>query len=515
MTMMSRLSKERAKLVLATCLGTVGILAALLPEGSLPYLMSTSPASRQRKLSLARSKARLSWETANAGREIKYLAFGTSVTWGAGLVGDRFTNTYPKILSPNAKNLGLRAAGPYYPAMCLQSLVTFDDQCQIDDHSEDDDDCNETIYDVIMLEYVRRASDEDGASLRKLASRLTSRYPDALLLFISDWHPRLIHTTIGGGPRPTAKEIREGGKKWRPAKDVIVKDWNRKMNKNLPLDSQEFKDTFLRSVDSGIEWNWNEVKAQNEDIIDIVAKEFGGYVVNLPRPEEAADFVDYISYFAEDFHHLSDDGHAAVAEEVLELIDEVGIVQNPRLGPWTVEEDGSGAGTDSCVNWFETGFSPLSVSGNNITMQEFSSLKFGLNFPNGGSIVVHNPFDAAMSLHLSYMTTGPPPSIYPPTEVTITPIRTPPELLSPSEGNKFAQQVKEAQIELAATTRQTDSPPTIIDPTSWGEAPVHPAQTSYVGVVMPGDNAVSLRPLEKRDLPFRLISTAINPWREL
>ena len=101
--MSSRLSKERAKLVLATCLGTVGILAALLPEGSLPYLTSRGPESHQRKLSLIAQKAR---------REINYLAFGTSVTWGAGLVGDRFTNTYPKILSPNAKNLGMRAAGP-------------------------------------------------------------------------------------------------------------------------------------------------------------------------------------------------------------------------------------------------------------------------------------------------------------------------------------------------------------------------------------------------------------------
>ena len=409
----------------------------------------------------------------------------------------------------------MRAAGPYYPAMCLQSLVTTDDQCQIDGHSEDDEDCNETIYDVILLEYVRRATDEDGASLRKLASRLTSRYPDALLLFISDWHPRLIYTTVGGGPRPTAKEIREGAKKWRPERHVVVKDWNDKVNKKLPLDSQEFKDTFLRSVDRGYEWNWNKIKAVNEDIIDIVAEEFGGYVVNLPRPEEAADFVDYIPYFAKDFHHLSDEGHAAVAEEVLELIDELGIVQNPRLGPWTVEEDGSGAGTDSCVNWFETGFSPLSVSGNNITMQEFGDLKFGLNFPNGGSIVVHNPFNVPMSLHLSYMTTGPPPSIYPPTEVTITPVDTPPELLSPSEGNQFAQQVKEAQIEQAATTQQTDFSPTIIDPTSWGEVPIHVVQTSYVGTVMPGDNAVFLRPLEKRDLPFRLISTAINPWPEL
>ena len=511
--MSSRLSKQRAKLVLATCLGTVGILAALLPEGSLPYLTSRGPESQQRKLSLVAGKARQSWETANAGREINYLAFGTSVTWGAGLVGDRFTNTYPKILSPNAKNLGMRAAGPYYPAMCVQSLVTADDQCQIDE--DENEYCDETIYDVILLEYVRRANDEEGASLRKLASRLATRYPDALLLFVSDWHPRLIHTSIGGGPRPTAKQIRQEGKKWRPAQDIIVKDWNRKVNKNLPLDSEEFKETFLRSVEKGIEWNWNEVKAKNEDIVDVLAKEFGGYVVNLPRPEEAVDFIDYIPYFAEDFHHLSDDGHAAVAEKVLELIDELGIVQNPRLGPWTVEEDGSGAGTDSCVNWFETGFSPLSVSGNNITMQEFSSLKFGLNFPNGGSIVVHNPFDAPMSLHLSYMTTGPPPSIYPPTEVTITPIGTPPELLSPSEGNKLAQQFKEAQIEQATTARQSDSPPTIVDPTSWGEVPVHPAQTSYVGVVMPGDNAVSFRPLEKRDLPFRLISTAINPWREL
>ena len=87
-------------------------MAALLPEGSLPYLTSRGPESHQRKLSLIASKARQSWETANAGREINYLAFGTSVTWGAGLVGDRFTNTYPKILSPNAKNLGMRAAGP-------------------------------------------------------------------------------------------------------------------------------------------------------------------------------------------------------------------------------------------------------------------------------------------------------------------------------------------------------------------------------------------------------------------
>ena len=492
--MSSRLSKQRAKLVLATCLGTVGILAALLPEGSLPYLTSRGPESQQRKLSLIAGKARQSWEMANAGREINYLAFGTSVTWGAGLVGDRFTNTYPKILSPNAKNLGMRAAGPCYSAMCLQSLVTADDQCQIDE--DENEYCDETIYDVIMLEYVRRANDEDGASLRKLASRLAARYPDALLLFVADWHPRLVYTSIGG----------PGGQ------NVILKDWNRDWNQNLPLDSQEFRETFLRSVEDGTEWNWNRVHARNEAIVDAVAREFGGHVVNLPRPEEAADFIDYIPYFAEDFHHLSDDGHAAVAEKVLDLIDEVGIVPNPRLGPWTVEEDGSsGAGTDSCVNWFDTGVSP----------QEFSSGKFGLNFPYGGSVVVHNPFDKPMSLHLTYMTTGPPPSIYPPTEVTVTPISIPPELLSPSEGNQLAQQVMEAQIEQAATARQSDSPPTIIDPTYRPETsasfvvPVHVGRTDYVGTVLPGDNAVSFRPLKTREVPFRLISTAISPWREL
>ena len=108
-------------------------------------------------------------------------------------------------LSSSYTCINIYKSNRYYPAMCLQSLVTADDQCQIDE--DENEYCDETIYDVSMLEYVRRANDEEGASLRKLASRLATRYPDALLLFVSDWHPRLIHTSIGGGPRPTAKEI--------------------------------------------------------------------------------------------------------------------------------------------------------------------------------------------------------------------------------------------------------------------------------------------------------------------
>eukprot|EP00957_Ditylum_brightwellii_P166109 12646512-Ditylum_brightwellii.AAC.1 len=107
--------------------------------------------------------------------DLKFLTLGSSVSWGAGLP-NRY-KAYPYLLSSNpsdSTNLAVRAAGPKYPSVCLQSML-------LGDKKEE----KEQEYDVIVLEYYFKSKD----GLYDLTSRLRIRYPDAIIILLRLWMP--------------------------------------------------------------------------------------------------------------------------------------------------------------------------------------------------------------------------------------------------------------------------------------------------------------------------------------
>merc|ERR1712045_332548 len=91
--------------------------------------------------------------------------------------------------------------------------------------------------------------------------------------------------------------------------------------------------------------------------------------------------------------------------------------------------------------------------------------KYALNFHKMGYIEVNNPFDNERELSITYMTTGPSPSVYPKTEI------------------RFFK------------SRQ---PPVTIDPTDYYyDYPVHVQSTQVVGLARPGQNKLRVLLLDK------------------
>lgn len=91
--------------------------------------------------------------TSNKCNDLRLAAFGTSRTYGSGLGLERKEKAYPYLLSKDANNLAIRAAGPQYPALCTYSML------------------GEEHYDVIFLEYNMKADD----NLLVLSQRLRDR----------------------------------------------------------------------------------------------------------------------------------------------------------------------------------------------------------------------------------------------------------------------------------------------------------------------------------------------------
>ena len=81
--------------------------------------------------------------------KLRYIAFGTSVTYGSTV--DRDKEAYIKVASHGkGRNLGIRTSDPSFPSICTQSMIGDD------------------IYDVIIAEYDRRY----GIGLNPLVKRL-------------------------------------------------------------------------------------------------------------------------------------------------------------------------------------------------------------------------------------------------------------------------------------------------------------------------------------------------------
>jgi len=311
---------------------------------------------------------------------LRYLIFGTSVSWGAGL--ENRNTAYPYLLSKNVKNLALRACGPNYPSVCTESMV------------------GEDVYDVIVLEYM--TGSQDG--LYPLARRLRKRFPEAKIIFLSLWYPLMLKYEDGERVSVSKWMSREGFKREDEAMPEIVTALN--------------KSSFPWSLDF-------EFLAKKAQYVQEIAKEVSGYLYFGPNkwnnPDEIPQHFDSVKMvtdnyklFNKDWLHLSPEGHLLVAKNIHKILLDIKAGPSDKTDSW-----GNG---DSCYSWYENG-DDIIKHDENVYMENFqktSNSKFSLTFSKeGGSLTVHNPFNEPRPLLLSFMTTGPESTIYPTAEVYI------------------------------------------------------------------------------------------------
>jgi len=223
-------------------------------------------------------------------------------------------------------------------------------------------------------------------------------------------------------------------------------------------------------------WKWSDDIYEKMEVLEDIAKSVGGYILKGP-PFPINSYTDIdkrelllstLPFFAQDWFHLSKEGHSVIAEAVKQFLQTIPLHKSNEVGPWVTK--------DICNNWLNTGYVNVPFS-SEVTLNMFKPGKYALEFPlMGGNLQITNPFETSMFLTLSYMTTGPMTTIYPKTEMKINGEQT-----------------------------------VIIDPIcNHYDFPVHVSLSKRIGKLQPGENVVTIRPQETVQQPFRIISLAIT-----
>jgi hypothetical protein len=317
--------------------------------------------------------------------ELRYVTFGASRTWGAGMGADRF-KAYPYILSDEVVNLAIRACGPEYPALCTYTMLGED-----------------TIADVVILEYYLDAKN----NLLRLAKRLRQRYPHATMIFLRIWGPFQYQHA------PTNEFA--ALKKWLP-EHSIESIWDENFTSTMMMEKPE---DWLFTSDQAV------IDAQNEAI-----EASGGYLFELERPEDPrVALTEYAHLYSKDMVHLSVQGHAFVANSIRRMLLDLNVTRHDDVQPWVA--------SDQCDSWYEEGSTPtFALVHPMIIMNKFStdhSLKgtqrlegangkFALEITGTTQwIRLHNALDQPADVFLRFMVEGPPPSRYPQTRILLGP----------------------------------------------------------------------------------------------
>lgn len=387
--------------------------------------------------------------------QYKFLSFGTSITWGAAM-SNRF-DAYPFILggrdadNSNITNLAQRASGPGFPSICLESILPH----------------NKPQYDVILLEYYMTG----GFGLPILARRLRRIYPDALIVVVQIWYPILVKVA------------------WTDGHNYDLRTWAARIHNIKSLDDRRLINAMKAAPPGTFYYVPDEFPQHATQVtLDLV----DGILYSLPKPEDPIQAIEqYQSLFSKrDWHHLSEHGHAFIAQEIYNLVQSHKDTQKETEENVPVEpsrflqEDVTTFPSDACYDWFQTGDCPLKYDDDlhmELIVNRTDVIKFGLDFPvdSGGSFYVTNPNPTEeMELYLRYMITGPAPSDYPKFSVAINGV---------------------------ITQQEVDIHEYLPFPHK-----VHVAVASHVGTVKPGENVITVTPVEKdKKYPFRLVSVAM------
>jgi hypothetical protein len=358
-------------LVVVICLFLIlgSVNARELRGGSSPLLVG-DPKTVQDKQTGTDSRGK-SLQLKYRYKDLKFLFFGTSRTWGPQLGEDedrdRFTHAFPSLISPNAVNLGVRGAGPLYPKRCAFSMLK---------------DYGDASFDVIVIEFWI-----SGNAAIDLARRLRHRYPFALIIFLEMWTPQLYTH------KPTG---------------MILKTWS---------DQQGYKSVYRRSVDTNMalalkkltkpeDWVYDNARSfSSNEQVERIQKEVGGIILRPPLPADVHQAVEtFGNFFISDMSHYSKAGHLYVADQILQTLHDTNFrtEHDARGGPWQQ--------MDTCESWFSTGTTPSMHIDPSLTMAEFKPGKFALEAPQNKTawMRVTNPSQTQrVQLILQHMTTGP------------------------------------------------------------------------------------------------------------
>ena len=309
-------------------------------------------------------------------KNYRFIAFGTSRTWGSGLDDRRMA--YPWLLSPNATNLAIRAAGPEVPAMCTKSLVGDD-----------------VVYDVIILEFFFHAND----ALVRLTYRLKKRFPKATFVFLVIWSPfQLMFVGPGENHHQSLKTIME--------------------NIN-PQSQTEYENSLTELMNSTKESDWEYFfHPRAKDCLEKSVRIADGIIVSQNMdPENIKPYIPKFGpLFVHDVVHFSESGHRWMRSAIVNLLRANKAKPSNELGEWD--------GRDICNTWYtqDGDTKDLVYDKEHLTINEFKEEKFALELKgtNETWLDVVNDMKIPAQLYINYMSMGPTNTKYPTVTVTVT-----------------------------------------------------------------------------------------------
>lgn len=297
----------------------------------------------------------------NQQKQVRYLSFGGSSTWGNGLKNPN-RDAYPYILSPQAHNAAVRSGGYSLAAACTQTIV------------QDD------IYDVVLIEF--SVFDD---SIAALSRRLRERFPAATILFVRLWHPRQMKYRQDDGTSIDFVQFRE--RLGNPTLDdtglyfeVLRSGGADKWRMEIP--DQEFE---IKKAASRIHARYLKLPVPDADIF--------AYPVTMRKTMELFEGDD-----------LSKHGHSVIAESIRGHVHEDQLVlkeNRDQVGTW-------GMG-DQCNLWYSHG--DFELSGRRLRAVEFDHSGDGHRHAlevssDGSAFDIENPFLEDRMLYLTYMTSA-------------------------------------------------------------------------------------------------------------
>lgn len=296
----------------------------------------------------------------------------------------------------------------------------------------------------------------DGLML--LLKRLRDRYPDSVIVYVGLWS--LISTAMEEG---TKKNVQDRGKD--PSVNWVWKEG----------------DFFTRSTNPN--WDcWREVCSVQR--MKEVVQSVGGYFYEFPRPLSPKNAIKE-GWFVDDWHHFSEKGHRLIADDLSRFLADKHqeLYKTPKR--FNIETSG-----DQCYNWFGTGnvelpkydgvtLKNLAGANHKDGNTDYDSNKWVLEVDprNGATIEFDSKFESA-PIGLGYMSRQD-PAEYPQVRIELN--------------NKVAD-------------------PVVIDPNInrvvWMKS-AHITTFTEIGFTKFGSNMLSIKPLEQRNQPFRVVGIYI------
>lgn len=302
--------------------------------------------------------------------------------------------------------------------------------------------------------------------LMELAVRLRERFPDAVIVFVHHWMPFQI--------------VNEG----------MLDERNRPVNLDEYRNNMGFGGDFIHHPEfheliktTPDQWHFNKGYDGIEKLSKEVADAVNGYIVKTPLNDKRDGHGGWVHFgdqlLSTDSFHPSVKAHTFIANQVRDIVDRVGVPQNPRVEPFTQK--------DQCYNWLIDGKIDPSISyGSSFKLTNMpNTQKYSLEFQNdvplegNNDITVSNDADDTMDIFVGYLTTSP-EQRYPMVEASRT------------NGQKFQKPAN-----------------------SYGGKSIHVPETVHLGFMKPKTSLNDyFTPLEESEWPFRITSIMITPLVE-